>query len=58
MKAIIVGVGDELIAGQTVNTNSAHLSHELGRLGIETLAHWTIGDCRGDIAAAVTKAAE
>ncbi len=57
MKAIILGVGNELISGQTVDTNSAYLSRELGRRGIETLRHETVGDETAAIAGALSRAA-
>ena len=44
MKAIILAIGDELISGKTVDTNSAYLAEQLTLAGIETVAHRTIGD--------------
>jgi len=44
MNAIILAIGDELISGQHVDTNSAYLSDRLATVGIRALAHWTIGD--------------
>lgn len=34
MNAIIVTIGDEILVGQTVDTNSAHIAKELNKLGI------------------------
>lgn len=53
MHAIILAIGDELVLGQTVDTNSAYLSARLAERGISTLYHQTIGDDRGAIARAV-----
>ncbi|MDY6913885.1 MAG: competence/damage-inducible protein A [Planctomycetota bacterium] len=58
MKAIILAVGSELAYGQTVDTNSAFLARALSSLGITPVAHWTVGDDRGQIASAITTAAE
>ena len=44
MQACIIAVGDELIRGKTVDSNSAHLARRLAALGIDTIAHWTVGD--------------
>ncbi|MFA6133109.1 MAG: competence/damage-inducible protein A [Phycisphaerae bacterium] len=57
MRAVILSIGDELISGKTVDTNSAYLARQLGSMGIETLAHWTLGDDQAAIAAALTAAA-
>ncbi|MER3328483.1 MAG: competence/damage-inducible protein A, partial [Candidatus Kapaibacterium sp.] len=34
MKAAIIAIGDELLIGETINTNSAWLGRELTTLGI------------------------
>ena len=39
MNAIILSVGDELVLGQTVDTNSAWLSQQLAAVGCEVVAH-------------------
>lgn len=44
MKAIILSIGDELVLGQTVDTNSAWLSQQLAAVGIAVAAHMTVGD--------------
>jgi nicotinamide-nucleotide amidase len=58
MQAIIISVGDELVLGQTVDTNSAHLSSALAALGIATMYHQTIGDDRAAIGRGIAQAAE
>lgn len=57
MQAIILAVGDELVLGQTVDTNSAWLSARLAELGITTCGHRTIPDDRALIADAIRWAA-
>src|SRR6478609_7986154 len=44
MQAIILSIGDELVLGQTVDTNSAWLSQQLAAIGISVLSHATVGD--------------
>jgi len=44
MKAIILSIGDELVLGQTVDTNSAWLSQHLAGVGCDIVAHMTVGD--------------
>lgn len=57
MHAVILSIGDELVLGQTVDTNSAYLSAELVRMGIGTLYHQTVSDDRAAIAKAIEQAA-
>jgi len=44
MQAEILAIGDELLSGQSVDTNSAWLSQRLEELGVRTARHVTIGD--------------
>src|SRR5215213_5657715 len=44
MQAIILSVGDELVLGQTVDTNSAWISKQLAAVGCAVVAHLTVGD--------------
>lgn len=44
MKAIIISCGTEIVTGQSVDTNSAWLSERLTLLGIEVVAHVSVGD--------------
>jgi len=53
MDAVILAIGDELVLGQTVDTNSGYLSARLAERGIGTLYHQTIGDDRAAIARAI-----
>jgi nicotinamide-nucleotide amidase len=57
MKAILLSVGDELVSGQTVDTNSAYLARRLGELGIFVIEHRTVADDPRAIAQAVVSAA-
>lgn len=52
-QAIILSIGDELVLGQTVDTNSAYLSAELAKRGIGTLYHHTVADDQPAIADAI-----
>ncbi len=44
MKAAIISIGDELLIGQTINTNAAWLGKEFSLLGIPVEHSWTIAD--------------
>src|SRR3954470_24667791 len=44
MRAIILSIGDELILGQTVDTNSAWISQQLAAVGCGVAAHMTVAD--------------
>src|SRR5688500_18258022 len=44
MNAIILSVGDELVLGQTIDTNSAWLSQQLASVGCDIAAHITVPD--------------
>jgi nicotinamide-nucleotide amidase len=57
MQAIIISIGDELVLGQAVDTNSAWLSAELARLGVAVVEHVTVGDDLERIAASLRRAA-
>jgi len=56
VKAIILSIGDELVLGQTVDTNAAWLSERLARRGIGSLMHITVADDRSAIAEALREA--
>ncbi|MBN1344147.1 MAG: competence/damage-inducible protein A [Phycisphaerae bacterium] len=57
MKAIIISIGDELLLGRTVDTNSAWLSQQLAGLGATILAHVTVGDDQAETRDAIDQAA-
>ena len=43
-KASIVSIGDEILNGQTIDTNAAYLSTKLLTLGIPIITSYPIGD--------------
>ncbi len=57
MRAAIISIGDELMLGQTIDTNAAWLSAELAARGIVTIEHRTIGDDRAALAETVRQLA-
>ncbi len=57
-QAVILAIGDELVLGQTVDTNSAWLSGRLAERGIATRYHQTIADDAPAITDAIRLAAE
>lgn len=56
MKSQIISIGDELLLGDTVNTNAAWLGSIFAEQGIEVTMVHTIGDDAGMIRDTVTKA--
>ena len=44
MQAEIISIGDELLLGQTINTNASWISEQLALIGINTLQVTTIAD--------------
>lgn len=44
MLAEVIAIGDELVSGQRLDTNSPWLSQRLGELGIHTAFHASVGD--------------
>jgi nicotinamide-nucleotide amidase len=56
MKAEIITIGDELLIGQTIDTNSAWIGAELSQLGFDICRKISIHDRRDDITDAVSEA--
>ena len=56
IRAAIVTVGDELLSGQTVDTNASWLGRELAALGVPVARRHTVGDDRQEIAHALADA--
>ncbi|MBX9450128.1 MAG: CinA family nicotinamide mononucleotide deamidase-related protein [Taibaiella sp.] len=54
--AIIICIGDELLIGQTIDTNSAWIGMQLNQLGIQVIRKYIIADVPGEIVAAVAQA--
>jgi molybdenum cofactor synthesis domain-containing protein len=55
MRVAIVTVGDELLAGDTVNTNAAWLGRQLAERGVDVERVTTVPDRVADIAGVVTE---
>jgi nicotinamide-nucleotide amidase len=56
--AALVAVGNELLLGETVDTNAAWLGRALAALGIPVVRKLTVGDVNGEIQSAVGAAME
>ena len=57
MRAEIISIGDELLSGQTVNTNAAWMGEHLMAIGISVAKVTTINDTREAILDALTESA-
>lgn len=57
MKAAIITIGDELLIGQTVDTNSAWMGAELSKAGFDVYRMTSVHDRRDDIIYALNEAA-
>jgi len=57
MQAIVLSVGDELVLGQTLDTNSAWLSQQLAAVGCAVHAHVTVGDDQPAIERVISESA-
>jgi nicotinamide-nucleotide amidase len=55
--AIVLAIGNELVFGQTHESNNAFLSARLTERGIQPLSHLTVGDGQEEIAHAIEQAA-
>src|SRR6187397_1220638 len=53
VNASIITIGDELLIGQTVDTNSAFIAQELNKIGIWVRRRLAVGDVKEDIKAAL-----
>ncbi len=53
MHAVILSIGDELVLGQTVDTNSAWLSAQLTSLGVWPRRHLTVADEQSEVRGAL-----
>lgn len=54
--AVLVTVGNELLYGETIDTNAAWMASSLAKLGIEVRRSYTVGDVATEIQDAVTAA--
>jgi nicotinamide-nucleotide amidase len=57
MKAAIITIGDELLIGQTIDTNSAWMGAELSKSGFDVYRITSVHDKREDIIDALSEAA-
>jgi len=55
LRTVVISVGNELLFGSTVDTNSAWLGRELGALGLPVSRRYTVGDDADEIRVAVTE---
>lgn len=53
MKADIITIGDEILIGQIIDTNSAWIAARLGEIGVSVRRKYSIGDNREEIISAV-----
>jgi len=51
MKTEIITIGDELLIGQVIDTNSAWMGQELNKIGFDVVRKITIGDDKQDLLA-------
>ncbi len=58
VNAEIISIGNELLAGITVNTNAAYIAHQLNSIGIEVERITTIPDRNDEILKALEQASE
>jgi len=57
-KASLISIGNEILAGRTVDTNAAYLSRRLLAMGIPVVNGFTVSDDIDSIIQALTRAAE
>ncbi|MGB3074725.1 MAG: molybdopterin-binding protein, partial [Chitinophagales bacterium] len=58
MNATIITIGDELLIGQVVDTNSAWMGQELNSIGVYVIRRIAVGDDKKEIIAALNEARE
>ncbi|MGV3657697.1 MAG: competence/damage-inducible protein A [Chitinophagaceae bacterium] len=58
INASIITIGDELLIGQTVDTNSAYIGSELNKIGIWVATRVAVGDVKEDILEALEREKE
>jgi nicotinamide-nucleotide amidase len=56
INATIITIGDELLIGQTIDTNSAYIGQELNKIGIWVKKRIAVGDTKEDIRDALDEA--
>ncbi|MGL5919489.1 MAG: molybdopterin-binding protein, partial [Bacteroidales bacterium] len=58
MKAEVITIGDELLIGQVIDTNSAWIGKELNKTGIELFRITSVGDDKEDMLRILHEAGE
>lgn len=58
MYAVIITIGDEILLGQILDTNSRYMARQLGNMGVEVVKMFTVRDDRDEISRAVGEAME
>ncbi len=58
MHAVIITIGDEILLGQILDTNSRYMACRLGNIGVEVVKMLTVRDDRDEIRRAVGEAME
>ena len=58
IQATIITIGDELLIGQVIDTNSAYIAQSLNRIGVGVKNRIAVGDAKNDIVEALTNAAK
>jgi nicotinamide-nucleotide amidase len=53
MRAELITIGDELLLGQTIDTNAAFIGEKLAEAGIDLAYHTTVGDQSDDLISAI-----
>lgn len=56
MKASVIAIGDELLIGQVIDTNSAWIGRSLSNIGIQLSEIFTVGDDHNEIITALNRA--
>lgn len=58
MKAYLISIGDELLIGQTINTNVAYIGSSLSDINIEVIESSVVGDNLDSILSELSKASD
>src|ERR1051325_11634647 len=56
MRAEVLSVGTELLLGDIINSNAAHIGQALASIGVDCFMHTAVGDNEGRIADAIAAA--
>ena len=58
IQATIITIGDELLIGQVIDTNSAYIAQALNRIGVGVKNRIAVGDSKNDIVEALSNASK